>query len=109
MEWLIRLVNTGETRLVIRKLCSSLIAYYLRPAGIWKDCIRHIVLSFNEGRVVPSNTLTQGSNIGPVAAKLSPRCQLAILWFAGGLVEVVGKTDTASIQTYYALATVTYL
>lgn len=100
IEWLIRLVNTGESQLVVRKLCSSLIAYYLRPSVIWNQCIRHLVLSLNEGRVVPSNSLTQGPKTGPVAAKLSLPCLLAILWFAGSLVEEVGKANAASIQTH---------
>ncbi|KAF6223554.1 hypothetical protein HO133_000397 [Letharia lupina] len=100
IEWLIRLVNAGESQLVIRKLCSSLIAYYLRPAGRWKQCIRHLVLSFNEGHVIPSDTLSQGPETGPVAAKLSLPCLMATLWFAGGLVEEVGKTNTTSIQTH---------
>ena len=103
MGWLIQLVNAGESQLVIRKLCSSLIAYYLRPAGRWKQCIRHIVLSFNEGHVVPSTTLTQGPKTGPLAAKLSLPCLMAVLWFAGGLVEEVCKTNAASIQTYHVL------
>lgn len=108
IEWLIRLVNAGESQLVLRKLCSSLIAYYLRPAGKWKQCIRHLVLSFNEGRVVPSNTLSQRPKTGPAAAKLSLPCLTALLWFAGGVVEEVGKTNAASIQTYEVISMVTH-
>lgn len=107
IEWLIRLVNAGESQLVVRKLCSSLIAYYLRPEGRWKQCIRHLVLSFSEGQVVPTNTLAQEPKTGPLAAKLSLPCLMAILWFAGGLVEEVGKTSGASIQTYHVLSIVT--
>lgn len=108
IEWLIRLINAGESQLVIRKLCSSLIAYYLRPAGRWKQCIRHLVLSFNEGRVVPSNTLAQRPKTDSLAAKLSLPCLMAVLWFAGGLVEEVGKTNAASIQTCHVLSMVTH-
>ena len=100
IEWLIRLVNARDSQLVIRKLCSSLIAYYLRPLGRWKQCIRHLVLSFNEGHVVNSNTLAQDTKLGPVAVKLSQSCLMTILWFTAGLVEEVGKINAASIQTY---------
>lgn len=103
MEWLIRLVNAGESQLVIRKLCTSLIAYYLRPAGRWEQCVRHLVLSFNEGRVIPSNTLTQAPKTGPAAADLSVPCLMATLWLAGGLAEEVGKASAISIQTYHVL------
>ena len=99
IEWLIRLLNVGESQLVIRKLCSSLVAYYLRPAGRWKQCVRQLALSLHQGFVVPSGTLSQGPKTGTVAAQLSPPCLIAILWFAGGLVEEVGKTNVASIQT----------
>ena len=99
IEWLIRLLHVGDPQLVIRKLCSSLIAYYLRPTGKWSQCVRQLALSLHQGRVVPSGTLTQGPETGAVAAQLSPSCLIALLWFAGGLVEEVGKTNIASIQT----------
>ena len=100
IEWLIRLVNARDSQLVIRKLCSSLIAYYLRPLGRWKQCIRHLVLSFNQGHVVNSNTLAQDTKLGQVATKLSQSCLMTILWFTAGLVEEVGKISAASMQTY---------
>ena len=101
IEWLIQLVIAGESQLVVRKLCSSLIAYYLRPAGRWTHCIRHLVLSFIEGRVVPSNKLAEGLKTASAVAELRSPCLMAILWFATGLVEEVGKTNAASIQTYH--------
>lgn len=102
IESLVGLVNAGDSHRVIRKLCSSLTAYYLRPAVAWKQCIRHLVLSFNEGRAFPNVTNNQAPETGLVAANLSLRCLKAVLWFAGGLVEEVGKADPASMQTYHA-------
>ena len=108
IESLVRLLNAGDSQRVIRKLCSSLVTYYLRPAVTWKQCIRHLVLSFNEGRAVPNATVTQGPETGPVAAKLGLPCITAILWFAGALVEEVGKACAVSMQTYHVLSIVAY-
>lgn len=108
IESLIRLIEAGESQLVIRKLCSSLVAYYLRPADVWKQCIRQLVLSFREGRVIPSTTLGEGPNTGLAAAELRQPCLLAILCFAGGLVEEVGKSNATSILTYQVHSIVTY-
>lgn len=101
IEWLIQFAKAQEPALILRKLCSALVAYFLRPSGPWQQCIRHLLLSFNAGQPIPRNQLdsdefSTSSLIDTLdGAQLKP-----ILWFATGLVEEVNKADSASIQNY---------
>lgn len=101
VEWLVQFTKSQESTLVIRKLCSALIAYYLRPSGAWKRCIRHLLVSFNAGQPIPFDQLSaQRTPISSLFNTLNGTQRQAILWFASGLVEEVNKADSASIQSY---------
>lgn len=94
-------MGAQESTLVLRKMCSALIAYFLRPPGTWKQCIRHLIVSFKEGRAIPLDIMsTQQSSTSSVIRALDETQMQTVLWFASGLVEEVNKADNASIQTY---------
>ena len=86
--------------MVVRKVCASLVAYYLRPEGKWKQSIRHLILCLHEGVVVPNDLLERLPATTSVIGRLEVPHMLAVLWFAGGLVEEVSKTNIGGIQTY---------
>ena len=96
--WLIRLVQAGEGPLVIRKLCTALVAYFLRPEASWKHCIRHIACCFAAGDVSSGHILSQSTPMATVIEGLNQAQLVTTMWFAAGLVEEVGKTDSSSIQ-----------
>ncbi len=98
--WLVRLVNAGEGPLVIRKLCSSLIAYFLRPSVSWEHCIRHIICCFSVGDVVPRDCLPQQPSTDQLVGKISRLHLITMMWFCAGLIEEVGKTNSSSLETY---------
>lgn len=52
ITWLIRLINVGDSRPILKKLCGALVSYYLRPSGPWNRCIRHLILSLHVGKPV---------------------------------------------------------
>ena len=86
--------------MVIKKLCSALVSYYLRPSGVWKQCIRHLVLCMNEREVIPLTSMDHRPSTSSVVPSLGLNSTLAILWFARSLAEEVGKAYSASLQTY---------
>ena len=86
--------------MVIKKLCSALVSYYLRPSGVWKQCIRHLVLCMNEREVIPLTSMDHRPSTSSVVPNLGLNSTLAILWFARSLAEEVGKAYSASLQTY---------
>ena len=100
IQWLIQLCNSGAPKVVIKKLCSALVSYYLRPSGVWKQCIRHLVLCMNDGEVIPVTSMYQRPPTSSVVPSLTLNSTLAILWFARSLAEEVGKAYSSSLQTY---------
>lgn len=98
--WLVRLTNGDETSIVVRKLCSALIAYYLKPSEPWKKCLRHLIVSIKEGNAVTVDIISSTTSQALSVHTPSIRQIKAVLWFAGGLVEEVNKADAKSIQTY---------
>ena len=100
IQWLIQLCNSGAAKVVIKKLCAALVSYYLRPSGVWKQCVRHLVLCMNEGEVIPVTSMDHRPPTSTVVPGLSLKSTLAILWLVRSLAEEVGKAYSASLQTY---------
>ena len=99
LTWLIRLVLAGEGPLVIRKLCSSLVAYFLRPSISWDRCLRHLLCCLVAEGVVNHEDLPRyGPSIWLMAA-LNDIQLKTLLWLSTSLVEEVGKTNSNSDQT----------
>lgn len=87
--------------MVVRKLCASLVAYFLRPTVSWPKCLLQLLSCLNAGGAVAYEHLMSDHAEG--AAQILPtlgRSQLlTALWFSVTLIEEVGKTSPTSIQT----------
>lgn len=103
--WVVRLVNAVEGPLVLRKMCASLVTYFLRPSVSWQHCIRHLLCCFRAGSVVPQQSLSEHPPTDELVRQLSQLQLLTGLWFCVGLVEEVGKIDDKSIETYGSYST----
>ncbi|KAL8836862.1 MAG: hypothetical protein Q9170_002753 [Blastenia crenularia] len=102
LQWLAVRVRAGEGPLVVRKLCTSLAAYFLRPTITWNRCVLHLVCCLHQGDAVSYEQLmsSHDRDTSGVMQNLGRPQLLTALWFAVTLVEEVGKTSPASIQTY---------
>lgn len=102
LHWLTLRVNAGEGALVIRKICTSLVAYFLRPLVTWNRCLLHLASCLQHRDVVNYEQLmsSHDQDASQVIPNLSKTQLLASIWFAVTLVEEVGKTNHASIQTH---------
>lgn len=100
LSWAIRLVARAEGPLVVRKLCSALVAYFLRPSVVWDHCIRHLLCCFSTSDVITAGGLSQQASIEQIVRQLQPPQITCCLWFVSMLVEEVGKMSAKSIQTY---------
>lgn len=101
LHWLTLRVNAGEGPLVIKKICTSLVAYFLHPTVMWNRCLLHLVCCLHQGDAVDYEQLmsSHDQDATQVIPNLSKGQLLTALWFAVTLVEEVGKTNYASIQT----------
>lgn len=98
ISWLVRCVENSEGALVIRKLCSALVAYFLQFSTSWIDCVKHLVCCVYSGKLIPYASVHDQQDITSMVKGLSDLKAIAILWFAAALVEEVGKTDSSSMK-----------
>ncbi|KAI9875175.1 MAG: hypothetical protein M1830_008787 [Pleopsidium flavum] len=97
---LVRLVSQNEGSLVVRKICSALVAYFVRPNSAWEHCLRHVICSFHSGQAVSTESLSVLPSTGDLIPGLSQLQAIATLWFSSMLVEEISKTDNTNMQTH---------
>lgn len=100
LAWLVQLTSGKEGALVVRKLCSALVAYFLQPAAPWTHCIRHILSCFHANSAVSEDRVEQKQLSTDQIYQLDTSKVTTTLWFAISLVEEAGKIGFDSIQTY---------
>ena len=100
LTWLIQLVQVGDGPLVIKKLCSSLVAYFLRASTSWDRCLRHVICCLVVGRYYPHSHLEQLAPTVELLAQSNPLQLKTSLWFSTTLVEEVGKTNSNNSHMY---------
>ncbi|KZF19191.1 ARM repeat-containing protein [Xylona heveae TC161] len=100
ISWLVRLVSRNESALVVRKLCSTLVAFFLRPSVSWTRCLRHLVCSISAGDAILEDALDQYPPTPELLQRLSLQQIVAILWFSSTLAEEAGKVNIGGQQQH---------
>lgn len=88
---------------MLKKLCSALIAYFLKPSVSWERCVRHIVCCFSAGDAVAYDVLDQFPTTNDLTPGMSRSQLLTTIWLITTVVEEVGKMESNSIQMYVLL------
>ena len=83
---------------MVRKICSTLVAYFLQFSASWTRCIKHLLYCLSSGQIVPYEALDDAPATAVMIQSLSNEKAIAIIWFATTLVEEVGKTDSNSMK-----------
>ena len=96
--WLIRRLENGEGALVVRKLCSTLVAYFLQFSSVWTKCVKHLMYCLCSGLATPYRNLEDSPEDLIQVHTLTPDQAIIVFWFASSLVEEVGKTDSNSMK-----------
>lgn len=99
LTWLVRLVQTRDGPVVIRKVCSALVAQFLRSRTPWDRCLRHLLCCFAAGTVVGVEQTRQFHPTNDTFLKLDILELKSSLWFMTALLEEVGKTSSKASQT----------
>lgn len=84
--------------MVVKKLCSVLVAYFMHFSESWTRCVKHIILSLSASQAIPYDAIDGAPDTADLVEGLSDANLLAIFWFSTALVEEVGKTDSASMK-----------
>ncbi|KAI1129600.1 armadillo-type protein [Nemania abortiva] len=98
ITWLINSLDDGSGPVVIRKLCSALVAYYIHYSHTWPKCIRHLIHSLDRNAFVPIEESAGSLPLELIIPELTTQKFLAATRFATALAEETDKVDTKSTQ-----------
>ncbi|CAJ2505947.1 Uu.00g000770.m01.CDS01 [Anthostomella pinea] len=98
ITWLINSLQDGSGPVVVRKLCSALVTYFIHYSHTWVKCVRHIIHCLDLNASVPVDDVRDVAPIEHLVQALEPRKFLAASWFAAALAEETEKVDTKSTK-----------
>ncbi|KAG9232755.1 armadillo-type protein [Amylocarpus encephaloides] len=98
VRWLIQCLENSEGPLVLRKLCSTLVAYFFQFSASWKSCVKHLIYCVCVKAAMPYDSLGEAPDTQTLIQDIPDNNAVAIFWFATTLVEEVGKTDSNSMK-----------
>lgn len=93
-------IENGEESLVIRKLCSALVAYFLQFSSSWSNCVKHLIFCFCSNNALPCSAMNESLDTSTLIEMISDRKAETVFWFATMLVEDVSKMDSNSMKAY---------
>jgi len=92
------LTSSGEKRLVLDKLCSTLSTYFIQSPVKWNKAIRQLVVSLYVGHFVKDDQIGNYPDVSQIFAQLSPEKQLIAIRFCQGLAEDMHNCASLSQQ-----------
>lgn len=98
MGWFVKSLDDGSGAMVIRKLSSALVTFFLCFPAQWVLCIRHLCCSLSEGASLSQEQVGESVDLSSVLHALHPRKVQAALWFSGTLVDEAVKVEMNSAK-----------
>ncbi|KAI0382663.1 ARM repeat-containing protein [Hypomontagnella monticulosa] len=96
ITFLITYLRDGTASFVIRKVCSTLVAYFIRCPQLWRMCVRHLSYCLETRTCMPIGEVDEFSPFQDVSRALDTKSYYAIVWFAQILADEAEKVDTKS-------------
>ncbi|KAI7787624.1 hypothetical protein LA080_014993 [Diaporthe eres] len=93
--WLVRSLADGSGALVIRKLASALVTFFIHFPHLWPGCVHHLLYCFDAGRAVPRDE-AKNAPTSALLASLDETRLMAAIWFITVFVEEIAKTEMKS-------------
>lgn len=92
--WLVKSVENDDSQMVIRKLCSTLVAYFVKASARWERPLFHLICSFRQGDAVPADDVKAANiSIELLLPTLTTKQPQGLYWFAGALADEIGKME----------------
>ncbi|EWC45619.1 hypothetical protein DRE_05180 [Drechslerella stenobrocha 248] len=102
ITWLIRVVSAGFKPFIWRKICVTLVNYYIRFSNLWQHCVRHLVCRFSGLTTgVQQDALHTLPPTETLLAQLSNVSKTVIVGFTRTLIEEVGRIDSKNSKGYH--------
>ncbi|KAI1094600.1 ARM repeat-containing protein [Rostrohypoxylon terebratum] len=98
ISFLIISLRDGTAGFVVKKICSTLVTYFVHYSHTWSKCIRHLAYSLDKRTSVPIDGIDTTSPFDSVVQSLEIKNFYAITWFARFLANEAEKIDTKSTK-----------
>ncbi|KAI0013939.1 armadillo-type protein [Xylariaceae sp. FL0662B] len=98
ISWLINSLEDGSGAIVVRKLCSALVTYFIHYSHTWTRCIFHLLHCLDLNSSAPQENLDGSSPAEHIVRTLPLQKFLAATWFTTTLAEEVEKIDLKSAR-----------
>ncbi|CCX34609.1 armadillo-type protein [Pyronema domesticum] len=99
--WLVKFVNEDTPPLAVKKLCSTLVVFFIRFSETWTECIRTLVCCLAAGRTCSEEEIKHMPPSAHLLQTMKPGAKLVTLWFSATLVEEIGKVDMKNIKNHH--------
>lgn len=81
--------------MVLKKMCSTLVTFFIRSPSLWQNPLLHLAASFQQGDVVSDPVPSDGVRaIVDILPSLSAQQLIVLMWFSATLAEDVAKVDS---------------
>lgn len=100
LQRLLQSVDRNVGSIVARKLCSALVAYFLRPNVSWTRCLRTLIVAFKQGQIFHEQDIDSSITLDLLLSELKLEQMMTLLWFSQILAEEVSKHDSRRMSRY---------
>lgn len=100
VEIYVRMAENNEKTMVLRKMSSTLVAYFLHKESKWVHCVKTLVASFSQHRFVQDTEIPADFEVSTILDQLSPSEVNATFLFCSSLVEETLKFDSKTLERY---------
>ncbi|KAI8963555.1 ARM repeat-containing protein [Daldinia sp. FL1419] len=96
--FLITSLRDDTAGFVVKKLCSTLVTYFIHYSHIWPRCIRHLTFCLDSRTYVPIDEVDNASAYEATLQSLDVENLYAVSWFAQILPNEAEKIDAKSVK-----------
>lgn len=89
----VNFTNQLEQKFVLRKVCSTLAAFYLHPKSSWRFPVRHVLISLCDNQIAEHEGVNDFYKVWSGIEHETPMRLRSALWLGSSVVEEVAKSD----------------
>ncbi|KAI0840494.1 ARM repeat-containing protein [Hypoxylon sp. FL0890] len=98
VSFLITSLSDGTLAFVIKKICSTLVTYYVHYSHTWSRCIRHLSHSLDKCTSLPIDDIDDTAPFEDIVQSLDLKNFYALTWFTQFLANEAEKVDPKSTK-----------
>lgn len=100
VEIYVNMAERNDKTMVLRKMSSTIVAYFLHKESKWIHCVKTLVASFSQHRFVQDVEIPADFEVSTILDQLSPSKVNATFLFCSSLVEETLKFDSKTLERY---------